>query len=214
MTNLVTELENFRAAMASKIPAEVATVMRSAGQKIAETGAGKNAPKIEDIAPDFVLPDAQGKSLRLSDLYSVGPVVLVFYRGGWCPFCNMELKAYQRELTNFKKAGIRIIAVSPERPDHTSTTQEKNALEFDVLSDTENQAARAYGLLFDLPSELVPVYKSFGVDLVNHNSVGAWTLPVPGTFAIAKGGIIRLAFADVDYTNRLEPADCLKALSV
>lgn len=212
MTNLLTEIQNYKSAMAGKIPTEIREIMQKAGAEIAATGVGKNAPKPGDMAPDFTLPNAKGQQIKLSDLYKSGPVVLIFYRGGWCPFCNLELRAYQREIERFKKAGINIVAVSPEKPDHSLSTKEKNELVFEILSDVKNDVARLYGLLFDLPQALIPIYQSFGVDLLEHNSTKTWSLPVPGTFAIAQGGKIKLAMTDVDYTNRLEPMDCFAAL--
>ena len=213
MDTLLKDIEAFKNATAGKIPAETRAIMQRAGIEIGAKGAGKNAPRLGDFAPDFSLPDAMGKEIRLSQIFKTCSVVLIFYRGGWCPYCNLELRAYQRELDRFKKAGIEIIAISPEKPDHALTTKEKNNLGFEVLSDVKNDVARQYGLLFDLPPELIPIYQGFGVDLIRHNSVGAWILPVPGTFAITKGGIIKRALADVDYTNRLEPTDCLTSLS-
>ena len=200
------ELQTFAEQMSGKIPVEVRATMVEATQQLADSGLVENALKVGDKAPLFDLENETGKKVALADLLADGPVVLVFYRGGWCPYCNLELRAYQRELDAIKAAGATLVAISPEKPDNSLTAVEKNELAFNVLSDTGLGVAAAYGLAFDLPDKLIPIYENFGIDLPNGNADTGWRLPIPGTYVIDTDGTIQLAHADVDYTKRLEPA--------
>ncbi|HEX2580659.1 MAG TPA: peroxiredoxin-like family protein [Dongiaceae bacterium] len=210
--SLTQEIEKFKQEMAQVIHADAMAIIQKAQEELVAAGTGAGALRQGDQAKDAVLSDIEGRPVRLSDLWKNQPVVLVFYRGGWCPFCNLELQAYQRAVPEFQKAGVAIAAISPERAEHGRATRDKHTLSFPLLTDTDNQAARLYGLLFDVPAMLKPIYQKFGVDLMLHNTTGAWSLPVPGTFAIAKGGKIERALVDVNYTNRLEPGEALAAL--
>ena len=174
-------------------------------------GLEREALRAGDLAPDFELPDATGRPLRLVERLKEGPVVLKFYRGGWCPYCNLELRAFQQALPEVRSLGAQLIAVSPETPDHSLSTVEKNALTFAVLTDTGNQVARQYRLAFLLSDELRALYKSRGRDIAEWNG-GDWTLPVPGTFVIDTMRRVSLAHVDADYRSRLEPSAVLAEL--
>ena len=141
-----------------------------------------------------------------------GPSWLSFYRGGWCPYCNIELKALQDRLPEIEALGARLVAISPETPDNALTTQEKNEIGFEVLSDDGNKVASAFGLTFRLPDAVNDLYKGFGIDLETSNGEGSQTLPVPATFVIGKGGKVLKAIVDADYTTRAEPDEVIAAL--
>jgi len=168
---------------------------------------------VGNLAPGFSLPDARGGSFALSDALSRGPVVLVFYRGGWCPYCNIALKAYQRVLPELGALGAELVAISPERPDLSLSTAEKNDLAFAVLSDTGNRVADAFRLVYELPTNLAQAYASNGIDLTAINAADEWRLPVPATFVVAATGRVVLAHVEVDYRRRLDPATVLAALA-
>jgi len=137
---------------------------------------------------------------------------MTFYRGGWCPYCNLELKAYQDQLTNIKAENATLVAITPELPDVSLSTAEKNALEFEVLSDVNSDYARSLGLVFSLADELRPIYLSFGIEIEKHNGEGQFDLPLAATFVIAQDGTVASAFVDADYTTRQEPAEVVAAL--
>ena len=139
-------------------------------------------------------------------------VVLSFYRGGWCPYCNMELRALQQALPEIRATGAELVAISPELPDKTLDTQTRHALEFDVLSDRGNRISEAFGLAFELPEQLRPIYTSLGIDIPAFNGDASFILPVPATYVIDSNGIIRFHFVNADYTRRLEPDEMLRAL--
>lgn len=161
-------------------------------------------------APDFALPNQDGTTVRLADLRADGPVIVVFYRGGWCPYCNLELRAYQRLLEQAPDSGVRVVAISPQAPDASLDTAQKNALAFDVLSDVGSDVARAFGIAYVMPAELQALYAQVGHDLPQLNADDSWTLPVPATFVIDRDGTVVMAHVDVDYRTRFEPAAALQ----
>jgi peroxiredoxin len=214
--SLKAELDAFRTEFMTKVPAEIREAMTRADQELSDSGILGRALRAGDRAPDFALPDARGGTVRLSSLIEHGPVVLAFYRGGWCPYCNLELRALQRTLPEFARLGTTLVGVSPQTPDESLSTAEKNSLEYPVLSDTGSRMAKAFGIAFDLADELRPIYARFGHALPDRNGDDSWVLPMPATFVIDRDGLIALAFVDADYRNRLEPAEIvavLKALS-
>ena len=214
MTTLAAELAAFLADFNERMPPDVLGAMRAADAAIAATGIEADVLAPGSIAPDFVLPDADGRTVSLNAALANGPVILTFYRGRWCPYCNLELRAYQRVLPEIAAAGARVIAVSPQTPDATRDTADANGLGFEVLSDVGSHVAERYGLAFALPQPLRALYTRFGHPLPAVNGTHDWRLPLPGTFVIGTDGRVLLARASVDYRTRLEPADALAALAL
>ena len=188
------------------IPSDKLVVMDKATADLVASGLSKGALKAGDRMPDFTLNDAHGEPVRLKDLLELGPVIISFYRGGWCPYCNIELRGLERALPQIKKLGASLVAISPELPDRSLSTEEKNQLTFRVLSDTGNKVARSFGVAFRLPDDLLAVYKGFhhALDEIN-GTEGAEELPMPATFVVDHTGIVRLAFVVEDYYQRLDP---------
>jgi peroxiredoxin len=166
-----------------------------------------------DEAPDFELPDATGRQVRLSDLLRNGPVVLSFYRGEWCPYCNVALRTWQERLAEVTGAGGQFVAVTPQRPTNALSVTEKHDLAFPVLSDESQDVIRAYKLHYELPAALKDLYgNAWGLDLTDQNADGSWSLPVTGTFIIDRDRRIRFAVASADYRVRAEPEQVVAAL--
>jgi peroxiredoxin len=211
MPELKDELEALKAKFAATNDASVVVAYEKGIEELRAAGLERDALKPGDSAPDFTLPDATGRPVSLAARLREGPVVLKFYRGGWCPYCNLELRAWQRALPQLQALGAQLIAVSPETPDNSLSTQEKNALSFTVLTDAGNEVAGAYRLAFRLSPELQALYKSRGRDLAEWNG-GDWTLPVPGTFVIGQDRRLALVHVDADYRTRLEPSTALEAV--
>jgi peroxiredoxin len=186
--------------------------MTRAGMELAASGFAHHALKAGDSAADFRLPDARSVYVQLRDLLTKGPVVVRFYRGGWWPYCNLELRGLQNALPAIRQLGAELVAVSPQTPNESLSTVEKNELAFSVLSDARSATAKAYGIAFDLAEELRPIYARFGHALPDKNGDDSWVLPIPATYVIDTDGTIVLAFIDVDYRNRLEPAEIISAL--
>ena len=212
-TSLTTQLADYKAAFIARVdPARVA-VMESATSTLRASGIEGTALKVGHAAPDVVLPNAMGSPVRLSSLWKTGPLIVLFYRGGWCPYCNLELRAWQQQLDAVARANAQLVAISPQTPDNSLSTQQKNELAFEVLSDSSLEAARGFGVLFDMPEALVALYSGAGNDLPVLNGNGRWSLPVPATFVIDTAGIVQLAHVDADYRNRADPADVLARIT-
>jgi len=211
MSTLLEEIQAYQKQFRQKAPEEKQRLMAQATAELAASDGAKGLT-VGDEAPRFTLPNASGQSMSLEDLLQNGPVIVTFYRGGWCPYCNLELRAYQRELGKIEANGATLVAISPETPDHSLSTQEKNDLAFQVLSDVENVVARQFDLVFDMPDYLIDVYKASGLDVAGHNGNEDWQLPKPATFIIQPSG--KISFADVpdDYTKRTDPSAVIKLL--
>ena len=188
-----------KSAPADKIAAYEASI-----RKIADTGVLATAKKVGEVAPEFSLPDAKGGTTTLSELLKKGPVVVTWYRGAWCPFCNIQLHEYQERLAEFEALGATLVAISPQTPDNSLSTAEKNELKFSVLSDKGSATARAYGVSYKVPGG--------APNLAKFNGEGADELPLGATYVIGIDGRIAYAFVESDYRKRAEPEDVLNAL--
>jgi peroxiredoxin len=213
MKSLQSQLDQIRVNSESRLPAETSAIMKQDAENLASSDILARNLKVGDMAPDFTLPNHKGETWQMSTALRNGPVVISFYRGGWCPYCNLELAALQAVLPEMKAAGASLIAISPESPDHTLSTADKNKLDFDVLSDHGNAVAKQFGLEFVVPEHLRPIYASFGLDLPAVNGDASFTLPLPATYVVAANGKVIYQFSDTDYVRRAEPADVLKALA-
>jgi len=191
--------------------AEDKAIMKAAQIKLAENLKSPGL-QIGSFAPHFTLKNAFGTKVTLSEELTNGPVVLVFYRGSWCPYCNLHLRVLQKNLPQFEKYGARLITITPQQPDKSAQQLKKDGYLFEVLSDLDNSVMQNYNLYFELPKELIDVYKKAEVDIENHNGKGRVGLPVPGSFVIDTSGIIRAMHVDTNYTKRMEPTDIFAAL--
>ena len=164
-------------------------------------------------APDFSLKNPYDKTIRLSALLKKGPVILAFYRGAWCPYCNLQLYQLKLALPQFKKYGASLVAITPQTPDKSVDQFKQDGFPFEVLSDMDYKVIEAYRLLWQVPPELDATYKrAYGLSLEAFNGPGRRNLPIPGTFVIDRAGVVRAAFANTDWKKRMEPADILAAL--
>lgn len=170
-----------------------------------------NHLKKGEKAKDFTLKNATGEEINLYDFLKQGPVILTWYRGGWCPYCNLTLRHLQESIPEFESLGANLIALTPELPDSTLTTKEKNDLKFQVLSDIDNKVGKEYGIVFKLGKKQGEKYNKFaGLDKYNGNSKRE--LPAPATYIIRQDGTIEYVFVDLDYTKRAEPSEIIEVL--
>lgn len=209
--SLQTQLDDLRRKFEESAPADRLRVYNEGVEKVAASGVMDSALKVGATAPDFTLKDARGVSVTLSSLLRSGPVVLVWYRGGWCPYCNLQLHALQEALPDIKAAGGQLVALSPELPDESLSTAEKQHLEFPVLSDVGNKVAHQYGVAYKLPDSLIEAFKG-RLDLPKKNGDDSWELPLAVTYVIGSDSKIVYAFVDADYRKRAEPADAIRAV--
>jgi len=210
--SLKEQLAALKTENASKIPAGTQAVMAGDLQALGESGIVERAPKVGDKLKNFTLPNHLGETRSLSQLLEKGPVVVTFYRGGWCPYCNLELRAFQQVLPEIEAAGATLVAITPELPDESLSTKERDGLKFEVLTDKNSAYGRELGVVFTLTKELVGIYQSFGIEVEKHNGEGQFDLPLPATFIVNADGTITCAFVAVDYTLRVEPSDVVEEL--
>jgi peroxiredoxin len=198
------------AQLAAQAPAELLEGFGRIRAAQAAVDYATRAPKVGDRAPDFTLQDQLGNEVSLTHELEQGPVVLIFYRGEWCPYCNPMLRTYGLRAADFSQRGARLVAVSPQTPDNSLTMAEKHNLEFPILSDEGGEVIGTYGLKYEVGSR--EVYEAAGVDLAEFNGKGGWVLPAPAVFVIDREGIVRFAGVNGDYTQRVEPDEALAAL--
>jgi peroxiredoxin len=210
---LAKELQAFRASLAGRISRDLAASFARAEAELQAAGAGQQAPREGDLAGDFTLPDEQGRPVRLYALLEQGPVVLVFYRGGWCPFCTISLRALQLVARRLRALGATLIAISPELPVHARTTSERNRLDFPLLHDAANRVADEWHLVHELHPDLRPTYARLGHAIPEMNGTSDWKVPVPAGYVIAPDRRIVLAHVDPRIYVRMEPADAVTAVA-
>jgi peroxiredoxin len=204
--------DEFNTALAEQAPPEVLEGFgRMFGDQAAVDYAAR-APKVGERAPDFTLRDQLGRQVSLASELEHGPVVLIFYRGEWCPYCNIMLRTYGLRAGDFSERGARLVAVSPQTPDNSLTMVEKHNLEFPVLSDEGGEVIGTYGLKYDVDAQSRELYAAVGSDVAKYNGEGGWILPAPAVFVIDPKGTVRFARVNGDYTQRVEPDEALAAL--
>ena len=186
---------------------ERAAIYAKAQRAIEASGILDRALRTGDTAPMFALPDAHGTIVRLADILENGPAIVSFYRGSWCPFCNMELRALQRELAAVDAAGATLVAISPNVPDESLALIEEHELTYPVLSDAENVVAKQFNLVYEMEAGLVDYYKKIDRNINEMNGSSRWEIPVPATYVIDRDGTIRFDFVDLNHRVRAEPAD-------
>lgn len=171
----------------------------------------KDAIKVGEKLPEQLLISATNEKENLSDIID-SPTIITFYRGTWCPYCNLVLKAYQDILPQIKNKGGNLIVISPELPDSSLSFKEKMQLEFGVYSDINNDFARKLGLVFKVEEHIHTLQKELGMDIEKFNGSSSLELPFPATIVVDKNAVVSYVFVDENYTNRAEPIEVLKEL--
>lgn len=194
------------------VPRSVIDTMHRATDELIASGAAQHALKAGDRAPVFTLTDPEGHPVSSIDLLKQGPLVVSFYRGVWCPYCNMELQALQAALPELTDTGASVVAISPQIAANSRKSTRQNGVSFPILSDPGNTVAASFGLRFELQDYLVDLYKSLRNDLPAFNGDDSWTLPMPARYVIAQDGTIVYAEVNPDYTLRPDPIELLPAL--
>ncbi|WP_146457183.1 peroxiredoxin-like family protein [Rubripirellula tenax] len=208
---LATQLDEVAAGAAKRFPAEVLSTFKDGIKNVKATGIEANAIQVGDLAIDAELTGWDGNTIKLSELWKSGPVVLMWYRGGWCPYCNLQLRAMQKELSAIEGAGARLVVLTPELPEKAKETAERNGLAMIALHDKDNELAKQYGIAFDLPPAIIPMYRD-KLKLGSFNGNDKMELPLSATYVIDSSGKITYAFLDADYTKRAEPTEVMAAV--
>jgi peroxiredoxin len=209
--SLADAIAEFQAGMLPTIPGEVLQAMQQAGQQIASLGIENRALRSGDRCPEFRLKNAHDREITSGQLLTK-PLVISFYRGAWCPYCNLEIRALSAALPEIRALGAELVAITPQLPEKSLQQTSDSNIEFEVLSDTGNRLAQEFGLVFTLPESLRPIYQAWGVDLSEYNGDPGFQLPVPATYVVDREGVIRYHYVNSDYTRRLEPAIVVEQL--
>jgi peroxiredoxin len=194
-------------------PAWIHEPMHRATDELIASGAAERALKVGNQAPGFILKDSDGNTVSSAELLKQGPLVVTFYRGVWCPYCNMDLQAIEAALPELRKRGAQLVAISPQTAPNSRRSQRENKLSFPILSDPHSDVAASFGIRFGLPDYLGDLYKNvLKNNLEIANGDDSWTLPMPARFVIGRDGIIRYAEVNPDYTRRPDPEELLPVL--
>lgn len=211
--NLTLELQSFLTEFAMRVPLPRQRLIDRSIRALAATGLVEKAVREGQAAPRFELADANGRLLRLDDALAKGPVVLLFFRGVWCPFCNLTLRAYQERLADIGQHGASLIGVSPQSAEKLQRTAERNRLQYPLLSDRGCQVAARFGLAFTVDEELQGLYSKVGHPLPDYNASADWMLPIPATYLLNRTGRVELAYINADFRSRLDPDKLLPKLA-
>jgi len=207
------DLKELVSQLTDMLPEDKFAVFNKDAEKLAQIHQSPLAINVKDLAPDFSLPNAKGQAVHLADVLSNGPVVLTFYRGIWCPYCNLHLKLLQQILPEIKNSGANLLAISPMKPDHSASMSESNRLEFEVLSDFENQVAKQYTTVFKNADDPINTMSELGYDFYSFYDEPSAELPISATFVIASDGEVIFAESEGgDYRLRTEPRKILNIL--
>jgi peroxiredoxin len=193
-------------------PKAVVEVLHRATDELIAAGAPGKALKAGAIAPEFTLPDPDGNPVSSKDLLAKGPLVVTFYRGVWCPYCNFDLQALEAARAEIEARGASLVAISQQTAPNSRKSQRQNALGFPILSDKGGDIGAQFGVRWTAPDDLREVHKALGADLTQFNGEDSWTLPMPARYVIAQDGVIAYAEVNADYTRRPEPSDMFPVL--
>ncbi|CAM2886403.1 AhpC/TSA family protein [Chryseobacterium flavum] len=212
MNTLARQIDQLNKELLSQLSQEVFEVFGQSIEELKTKNIEENSIKIGELMPEFSLINAYGKKISSTDILKKGKIILAFYRGSWCPYCNLELKFLQDNISKIKGKKSVLVAISPQSPDYSLTMVEKNNLEFEVLTDHNNDFAKKLGIVFQLQDFVLPYYQNLGIDLSVFNKNNENTLPVPAVFVVDENGKVVYKFLDVNYMNRINVEELIQAL--
>lgn len=212
MSKLAKQIEQFNNELATQIPQEVLEAFGKSIEDLKTKNIENNSKKLGEKIPEFSLPNAKNEIVHSAEILKSGKMVIAFYRGSWCPYCNLELKALQENISKFIDKKTTLVAISPQSPDNSLTVIEKHNLTFEVLTDKDNLFAKQLGITFELQDFVLPYYQALGIDISVFNKNKDNTLPVPAVFVVNEEGKIIYKFADANYMNRLNIEALIQSL--
>ena len=211
--SLQDKLDALKAEFETKMaPPAVVEVMHRVTDELIASGQAERALRAGDRAPSFALPDPDGKPVSSADLLAKGPLVVTFYRGAWCPYCNLDLQALEEARPDIEARGATLVAISQQTAPNSRKSQQTNKLGFTILSDKGGELAAKFGIRWKMPEDLQQIHKQLGADLPAFNGEGSWTLPMPARYVIGQDGVVAYAEINPDYTRRPEPSDIYPVL--
>ena len=212
MTDLATQIQQFNIELAAQVPQEVLEAFGKSIEDLKTKNIEEKSIKIGETITNFSLKNAKNEVVNSSDILKNGKMIIAFYRGSWCPYCNLELKALQEKISEFKEKNATLVAISPQSPDNSLTIIEKHHLTFEVLTDKDNVFAKQLGIVFELQDFVLPYYHALGIDLSSFNKNADNSLPIPAVFVVNESSKIIYKFADANYMNRIDIDELLKTL--
>ena len=212
MSELAKQIEQFNNELATQVPQEVLEAFGKSIKDLKTKNIEENSIKLGAIMPDFSLPNAKNEIIHSKEILKSGKMIIAFYRGSWCPYCNLELKALQENLSKINDKKVSLVAISPQSPDNSLSIIEKHNLTFEVLTDKDNTFAKQLGIVFELQDFVLPFYNALGINLSSFNKNDDTSLPIPAVFVVNENGIIIYKFADVNYMNRIDIDELLNTL--
>ncbi|UMQ44008.1 AhpC/TSA family protein [Chryseobacterium sp. Y16C] len=212
MNTLAMQIEQLNDELSLQLPQEVLSAFGSSIEDLKTKNIEESSIQIGEQISEFSLPNVYGKKVNSTEILKNGKIILAFYRGSWCPYCNLELKALQDNISGIKERNAVLIAISPQSPDHSLAMVEKNNLEFEVLTDHNNDFAKKLGIVFQLQDFVLPYYQKLGIDLAIFNKNNENTLPVPAVFVVDENSKVLYKFLDVNYMNRVNVEELIQVL--
>mgnify|MGYP000202051234 FL=1 len=212
MSELAKQIEQFNNELATQVPQEVLEAFGKSIKDLKTKNIEEKSIKLGAIMPDFSLPNAKNEIIHSKEILKKGKMIIAFYRGSWCPYCNLELKALQENLSKINDKKVSLVAISPQSPDNSLSIIEKHNLTFEVLTDKDNTFAKQLGIVFELQDFVLPFYNALGINLSSFNKNDDTSLPIPAVFVVNENGIIIYKFADVNYMNRIDIDELLNTL--
>lgn len=210
---LVDDINAFQQEVIPTLSSDTLDALMGSISAVQQAGTADGALNVGDTIPDFSLQNAHGEQIDIKQCIASGPLVISFYRGAWCPYCNLEIKAQAAHLNQIRELGADLIAISPQVASKAEQQSTALSLNFNILSDVGNQVSKQFGLTFSLTEDVRPVLDDeFKFDIQGHNADDKYELPIPATYIVDQQGVIRFAFVDADYTKRLEPEVILEQL--
>ena len=207
------KLDAFKAHFETQVaPPPVVELFHRTTDELIATGQAERSLKVGDIAPTFALKTADGGLVSSTEMLEHGPLVVTFYRGVWCPYCNIDLQAIEEVADEIRSLGAHLVSISMQTATHSLKSQRQNKLSYPILVDEGGKTADAFGIRFRLQDELIEAYKGFDVDLPVINGEASWTLPMPARYVIAQDGTVAYAEVSPDYTKRPDPSELVMAL--
>ena len=210
--SLQEQLDAFKAQFKTQAPEGAFDAFARSTQELIYSGQAERAVKAGEVAPDFTLTDQDGNTVVLKDLLAKGPVVLSFYRGVWCPYCNIELKALEEAADDIRARGATLVAISMQGASDSRKSQRDNKLSFQILTDKSGELANKFGIRWTLQDYVIPIHQGFGVELPRIHGDGQWNLPMPARYVVDTDGTVAYAEVNPDYTRRPEPSDLFPVL--
>ncbi|MBF7091285.1 AhpC/TSA family protein [Flavobacterium sp. ALJ2] len=212
MNSLAKQIKNLNNQLSQQVPQEVLEVFEKSINDLKMQNIDKKSIKIGDIVTPFSLLNTKNQLIHSKDILKKGKTILAFYRGSWCPYCNLELRELQNNITKITDKKATLLAISPQSSDHSMALTEKHELTFEVLTDKNNKLAKQLGISFKLQEFALPIYQAIGINLEEFNQNDENTLPIPAVFVIDTDGSVIYKFIDTDYRNRLDIDELIQSL--